>query len=313
MRALAGYIMRGQMQAMTSVAALAVLALVAMPLSWPVSYFSAAGVGLVTLVHGIKEGSKTLLGATAILAVIGMIIIGSPVLAIGFALSLWLPALVLAAILQMSRTLVLSIQALLVFGLVAVVGMYAVMGDPAAWWYNHIVNDVMPTLEKAGIGFQRGPDFEARLANATQLMTGVLVMVTAWGVLAGLLIARWWQAVLYKPGAFGEEFRAFRLGKVVAIIAILMVLLAIISTGTLAELASNGLLVVIGMLLIQGLALAHALVARFKAHQLWLVMMYMLLVFMMPYMLVMLAMAGLVDNWADFRKRFQAQPETKQD
>ncbi len=144
-------------------------------------------------------------------------------------------------------------------------------------------------------------------------MTGVLVMVTSWGVLAGLLIARWWQSVLYKPGAFGEEFRTFRLGKVVTIIAILMVLLAVIANGRLAELASNGLLVMIGLLLIQGLALAHALVHRFKAHQLWLVMMYMLLIFMMPYMLVMLAVAGLVDNWADFRKRFQAPPGTKQD
>lgn len=306
MRALASYIMRGQMQAITTVATCAVLALVAMPLSWPIGYFSAAGVGLVTLVHGTKEGGKTLLGATAILAVIGVIIIGSPVLAIGFAMTLWLPAWVLATVLLGSRSLVLPIQTLLVFGLFAVAGMYAAMGDPAAWWYNHIVNDVMPTLEKANIGFQRGPDFETRLASATQLMSGVLVMVTVWGMLAGLLIARWWQAVLYKPGAFGEEFRAFRLGKLIAITGLVIVLLAIVGGGVLAEMASNLLLVMLGLLLIQGLAVAHALVARFKAHQLWLVMMYLMLVFMMPYMLVMLAMAGLIDNWADFRKRFQA-------
>ncbi|MDH5445240.1 MAG: YybS family protein [Gammaproteobacteria bacterium] len=313
MRALATYIMRGQMQAITTVAACAVLALVAMPLSWPVGYLSAAGIGLVTLVHGAREGGKTLLGAAAILALIGMVIIGSPLLAIGFALTLWLPALVLAAILLSSRTLVFPVQVLLVFGLAIVAGAYALMGDPAIWWYNHIVNDVMPTLEQANIGFQRGPEFETRLANATKLMTGVLVMVTALGMLAGLLIARWWQAVLYKPGAFGEEFRSFRLGKVIGIVAVVIVLLAIIGSGKLAELASNFLLVMMGILLIQGLALAHALVARFKAHQLWLAMLYMLLVLAMPYMLVMLAMAGLVDNWADFRKRFQARPETEQD
>lgn len=306
MRFLAGYIMRGQMQAITTVAACAVVALIAMPLSWPLSYFSAAGIGLVTLVQGPKEGGKTLLGATAILAVIGMLIMGSPVLAIGFALSLWLPALLLCSVMAISRTLVLPIQALLVIGLLAVAAMYAVMGDPAAWWYNHIANDVLPTLEKANIGFQRGPDFETRLANATKLMSGVLVMVTAWGMLAGLLIARWWQAVLYRPGAFASEFRALRLGKAAAIAGVLLVILAIAGKGVLAELAGNMLLVVIGIVLVQGLAIAHALVARFKAHQLWLVMLYMMLVFLMPYMLVMVAMAGLIDNWADFRKRFQA-------
>ena len=313
MRALATYIMRGQMQAITTVATCAVLALVAMPLSWPIGYFSAAGVGLVTLVHGPKEGGKTLLGATAILAMIGMLIMGSPVLAIGFALSLWLPALVLSSVMAISRTLVLPIQTLLVLGLVAVAAMYAVMGDPALWWYNHIVNEVIPTLEKANIGFQRGPDFETQLANITKLMSGALVMLTAWGMLAGLLIARWWQAVLYKPCAFGEEFRAFRLGKVIAIVAVLLVILAIVGKGLLAELAANMLLVMIGIVVLQGLAIAHALVARFKAHPLWLAMLYMMLVLLMPYMLVMVAMAGLIDNWADFRKRFQARPEVNKD
>ena len=306
MRALASYIMRGQMQAITTVAASAVLTLVVMPLSWPIGYFSAAGVGLVTLVHGTKEGAKTLLGATLILAVIGMLIMGSPVLAIGFALSLWLPALLLSSVVLISRSLVLPIQGLLVVGLLAVAMMYLAMGDPAAWWYNHLVNEVIPVLEKANMGFQKGPEFEVRLANATRLMSGVLVMVTAWGMLAGLLIARWWQALLYKTGAFAEEFRDFRLGKVITLVAVLLVLLATLGKGLLAELAGNLLLVMIGILLLQGLAVAHAMVALFKAHHLWLVMMYMMLVFMMPYMLVMLAMAGLIDNWVDFRKRVRA-------
>lgn len=305
MRALAAYIMRGQLQAITTVTAFAVLALVVMPLSWPIGYLSAAGVGLVTLIQGPTEGGKTLLGATSILAIIGMLVMGNPALALAFTLSLWLPAWILATVMRIGRSLVLPLQVLLVLGLAAVVVMYLVMGDPAMWWHNHIVNEVIPTLEKANIGFERGPEFEQRLANATQLMTGVLVMLTAWGMLAGMLIARWWQAILYRPGAFGEEFRALRFGKPVAIAAVLAVVLATVGKGLLAELAGNMLLVMIGVLLLQGLAIAHALAARFKANHAWLVMLYMMLVILMPYMLVMVAVTGLIDNWVDIRQRFQ--------
>lgn len=307
MRTLAAYIMRGQVQAVTTITLCAVLALVVMPLSWPIGYLSAAGVGLVTLVQGPVEGGKTLLWATVLQAIIGMLILGSPALAMAFALSLWLPAWILASVLLTSRSLALSIQALAVFGLVAVAAMYVVMGDPALWWYNHIVNEVIPTLEKAQIGFERGPEFEQRLASATKLMTGVLVMITGWGMVAGLLIARWWQALLYRPEAFGEEFRALSLGKVMALVGVLLVVLAMMGSGLVAELASNLMLVIVGLMLLQGLAIVHALVNRFKANHVWLAMLYVMLIFLMPYMLVMVAMAGLVDNWADFRKRFQTQ------
>ncbi len=306
MRALAVYIMRGQLQAISTVAVFAVLALVAMPVSWPISYLSAAGVGLVTLSQGPVEGGKTLLGASVILAIIGMLIMGDPALAMAFAVSLWLPAWALASVLLKSRSLVLPIQVLLIFALSAVALMYVAMGEPALWWYNHIVGEVLPTLEKANIVIESGPEFKQRLANATRLMTGVLVMITAWGILAGLLIARWWQAVLYRPGAFGDEFRGLRLGKVMAIVTVLVVILASAGKGLMAELAGNMLLVLLGLLVLQGLAIAHSLVARFKANHVWLVMLYMLLVIMLPYMLVMIAMTGLIDNWVDIRQRFQA-------
>ncbi len=306
MRALAAYIMRGQPQAMIAVTACASLALVLLPLSWPLAYLSAAGVGLVTLVQGSTEGGKTLLGAILIQVVIGLLVLGSPALALVFALSLWLPAWILSSVMRATCSLVLPMQVLLVLGLLSVILAYVIIGDPAAWWYNHVVNEVIPTLEKANIDFQQGSEFEQRLVSATKLMTGVLVMISVWGMMAGLLVARWWQAQLYRPGAFAEEFSALSLGRIVAMFGILLAVLAMFAQGLLAELASNLLLVMIGLLLLQGLAIVHTLVARFKAHNIWLVMLYMMLVFFMPYMLLMVAIMGLMDNWLDFRKRFQA-------
>jgi len=306
MRALAAYIMRGQLQAIVAVTICAVLALAVMPLSWPIGYLSAAGVALVTLVHGVVEGGKTLLGATLIQAVIGMMVLGNPALGLAFAFSLWLPAWILASVMRSSRTLLLPMQVLLVLALLAVVLLYLVMGDPAQWWYQHITTEVIPALEKANIGFQTGAEFEQQLADATKLMSGVLVMISVWGMLAGILIARWWQSILYRPGAFAEEFRSLRYGRLLGMLGLLLMLTALLAKGLMAELAGNLLLVMIGSLLLQGLAIAHALVARFKANHIWLMMLYMMLIFLMPYMLLMVAMAGLMDNWADFRKRFQA-------
>ena len=240
MRALAAYIIRGQPQAIMMVTACAMLALLVMPLSWPIGYLSAAGIGLVTLVQGSIEGGKTLLGATLLQAAVGLLVMGSPSLALAFALSLWLPAWILASVMLLSRSLVLPIQVMLLLGVLSVAVTYAIMGDPAMWWYNHIVNDVMPTLEKANIGFQQGPEFEQRLASATKLMTGVLVMIVGWGMIAGLLIARWWQALLYRPGAFAEEFWALSLGKIMALFSVLLAVLAMLGKGMLAELAEIG-------------------------------------------------------------------------
>lgn len=298
--------MRGQLQAMSIVSACAVLALALMPLSWPIGYLSAAAVGLVTLVQGPLEGGKTAFGATVLLALAGLLIMGSPAVAVAFALSLWLPAWLLSCVLWLGRSLVVPIQALLVLGLGVLLAIYGILGDPAAWWHNHIMNNVLPALEQANVAFEQGPTFEAHLTSATKVMTGVLAMVSIWGMVAGLLIARWWQALLYRPGAFAEEFRALRLGKPVALAGVVLVVLTLLTDGRLAELTGNMLLVVIAVALLQGLAVAHALVARFKAHHVWLAMLYLTLVFLMPYVLLMVAMTGLVDNWADFRTRFQA-------
>lgn len=306
MRALASYIMRGQLQAVTAVTLCAILALVLIPLSWPIGYLSAAGVALVTLVHGTAEGGKTVLAAALIQAVIGMLALGHPALALAFALSLWLPAWLLATVLRLSRSLALSLQVLLLLGLLAVLLIYLLLGEPAQWWQRHITEEVLPALQKAEVELQVGPEFGQHLNEAAQLMSGVLVMLTAWGMVAGLLVARWWQSVLYRPGAFAEEFRGLRFGRLTAILAMLMMAVALSTSGLMAELAANLLMVVTGMLALQGLAIAHALVAALKANHAWLVLLYMMLVFLMPYVFLMVAMVGLIDNWADFRKRFQA-------
>jgi hypothetical protein len=62
------------------------------------------------------------------------------------------------------------------------------------------------------------------------------------------------------------------------------------------------MLLLVGWLL-QGLSLVHALRRRLGASLAWLVALYVLMLFAMPYVVGALALAGFADSWIDFRAR----------
>ena len=69
-----------------------------------------------------------------------------------------------------------------------------------------------------------------------------------------------------------------------------------------------GQLYLVGMVLfmIQGVSVAHGLVAEFGASSAWLVGLYLLLILVAPQGATMVALAGYADGWLDFRARARA-------
>ncbi len=305
MRAIAAYIMRGRMQAIIATSGLGIFALLLMPLSWPLSYLSAAAVGLVTLVQGPKEGLLNVAGAMLFVAVMMGMATGQPLVAGGFSISMWLPAFLLAWVLYLSRSfaLVLIINAVLGWGLITVV--YLLLPDPAGWWYGYFTEQVVPAMKQVGMEIPDEAAFTETLKHSSRLMTGVLVAFISLGVAISLVIARWWQALLFRPGAFGEEFRRLRLGKPISAIGIVLVLLSTMVSGQLQEWSLNLLLVGIVLFMFQGLAVGHAWAKQRAANQAWLVAMYVIIVFTIPYGGMFAAVIGLLDNGMDFRARFR--------
>ncbi|MDH5181600.1 MAG: DUF2232 domain-containing protein [Gammaproteobacteria bacterium] len=299
--------MRGQHQAITTVVVLAMLAWALSPITWPLSYFSAAGIGLVVLVHGVGEGAKTVLGATLLVGAISFIAIGTPVPAFVLAVMIWLPAWLIAVLLYWNRSLVLTLQSIMLLGVGVVAVVYLLHGDPAGWWYQYL-KEILQQMEQAGYTVALGEaDVDTVLKQSSMVFTGMLVAMGCWSMVAGLLIARWWQSLLYKPGAFAEEFRNLRFGRVVALAVTLLMLLVALSSGAAREPAVNLLLVTFGILMLQGLAIVHALAARFRLHNTWLVLFYVLLLFVEPLMMSLVVFVSLADNWLDIRNRVQAQ------
>jgi hypothetical protein len=122
------------------------------------------------------------------------------------------------------------------------------------------------------------------------------------GVLASLLLARWWQSVLVHPGAFREEFYGLRLGVTNGLITLGVMLLARFMQGTVSDFGAQLAMIMLVPYLLAGLAVIHCLLYRAGRGSGWLIGIYVLLTFV-PQATLLLAAGGLVDTWVDFRRR----------
>ncbi|MCW9025027.1 MAG: DUF2232 domain-containing protein [Gammaproteobacteria bacterium] len=304
MGALAAYIMRGRWQAILSAVALALVSLMLMPLSWPLSFLSAATVGLVTLIQGQREGALCLVGASLLMGLLGMLFLQTPVPAIGFALLVWFPAWFLAMVLGKTVSLSSSILLSSVLGMIVIVAFFGALESPSEWWFTLYVDVLIPALEKAGVVLEDKEALMAALQHSSQLMTGTVAAMWVAGAYLGLMLARRWQALLFNPGGFQKEFHELRLGKAAALFALLVMGVSFSGLGVMSEVALSLLQVMLMIFLLQGLAVGHALIKVYTENTAWLVAMYVMLIFVIPYALMLYAVAGVADNWIDFRQRF---------
>ena len=313
MKALAAYVMRGRLPAIMAATGLAVVSLILIPLSWPVSFLSGAVIGLVVLVHGPKEGAFITLSVTALLALLVTALLSLPMMAAVYAVMVLLPAWLLASTLSLSQSLALALKIGAVIGTVIIMVVYTVIPEPAGLWYQHFIEQVLPIMEKAGVVLNKAPDFDLQLRAASKIMTGTTVAFSVMGMWLSLLIARSWQAVLYRPEGFREEFRSLRFGQQSALLAALIAVLATFTQGLLSELAVNVLMVVLMLFMFQGLAVGHQLIHQFQRSKSWIIAMYVVLVFTSLQGLMLFAMIGWLDNGFDFRKRFARDNHPEQD
>ena len=301
MQALARFIMHGRVQAIGSVVSLALLSLIISPLA----IFTTAGVALVTLVHGYREGLFNLFVATVILAVFTGIALNQPTIGMELALKFWLPAWFLASIVITKKSMSLAIVVAAALSCLLVLGFYF-FTDPAAHWYEVINKQLLPMLKEAGMQIKEGPESEKLWLFMSKIMTGsALALFLALQTLS-LLLARYWQALLYNPKGFGQEFRQLRFGMVAANVALVISVLAIATSN---EMALNLFFIAIVLMMFQGLAVIHHLVDKCKLSPSLLIGLYMLMLFTLQQgaiVLLFVSMIGLLDNWLNLRFRLCA-------
>lgn len=300
MKAFAAFILRGPGQA-ASVACATLLLASVMPLP-PLAWFSAAVLALVMLQLGPRGYAvATGVGVLALTAA-GWLVLGHGAVVAGIALAAWLPAGLIALVLHRRARLDDTLLTACALGWLLVIGFHLVLDAPAEWWQEALLQYMPPERIEAefGVSAARMREF---IERGAPLMTGMLGASVVLGSVCSVLLARWLQAGLYHPGAFGAEFRGLRLGRVAAtILAILCGLALALPLPLLDGLA----FVALAVYLFQGLAVAHGVVAGREMGVAWLVGLYVLGLLALPQMVLALALVGVADAWLDFRARAQA-------
>ncbi len=298
MHRLAAFVLRGRWQAVLVTVFGALLAQLFLPLG----YLSGAAVALVTLRMGWHHGLSVVVLSMAAIGVFYQLV--SPIMgsaAVGMLLTavLWLPVWAIAQSLRRTQLPGRSVMLAALFGIMMVLAFGIATDEPAIWWQQTMSGAMEPALE--GLPESEQQQIQAGIDELAPIMTGSSAMLLSLSLIISLFIGRWWQAKLYNPGGFGEEFRQLRLGKKVAM-GLLLLLVAAGFSGN-EFMAHNLPVVVLLPFLLQGMAVVHGLVKRRRAHTGWLVMTYFLL-FVTGPMALLLAFAGAADNWFDFRMFF---------
>jgi hypothetical protein len=283
MRALAGLVMRGRREALL----VAVVASV-VPMFFCVG---SAAVGLFTLRRGGTEGGFVALWALLpclVLARFGEVVPAAAMIGI------WLVAMVLRATRSWALTLLAASAIGLVFGL-------GLLGAGGA--YLEAVRTIAEGFI-AEVGKRSGdPAVAAQLqAPDTQQIASIFGFMLALTLVGCTVLARWWQSALFNPGGFREEFHAIRFGSVPG--------LALVGAGASLYLQGPAMQIwaqiVMLPLLVAGIGLVHALVARRRVGGM-LGLLYAALLLAPPVKYVVMGLAA-VDAVANLRRLLGVAP-----
>jgi len=273
MKSLADFIMRSPLQG----ALVAALATASLFLAW----IGAAAVALMVLRHGVNRAAIVFLAALVPAAF--WMFAGD----IG-PLTTLVCAVILAAALRVSQSWSVALLAT-----PFVIGTWCMLIVLLAPEY---VETIRLIFEQVLQGFKArvmssASDTEREVldrinAPSGMQIMGMLAILQALTTIFSLLVGRWWQALLYNPGGFQQEFHALKLDRLHG-----LVLVGGFIVVASQDSYSTWSWMFIVPLLVAGMALVHGLVAKSKLPVRWLVLFYMALFVFRPLVALLAAVA----------------------
>jgi hypothetical protein len=302
-RSLIAFVLSGPWQASVVVFTLITAGLVPRPVFGLMTYLGGSVLTLIALYLGPRQALQVLI--TAVLAFAGTVMLMKQPLqtqwpVLWLLASLWLAA----SIIRWSRMLGSGLQVLGLAGLLLIAVIYLVLDDPAAHWKQFLLlnkSELAELMRRLG-QVPAEAQLQSMINFIAPLMTGFQVMVMVLGAALALLLGRFWQAMVQHPGAFGQEFSSMQYSSLAGFVTLVLVLAAgLMKTAFLLNIAT----VLVVVYVFPGLAVIHGFARLGATGSGWLIATYLLLVFMPQMMVFMLAVLGLTDTWAGYRKRRQ--------
>ncbi|MFS1524067.1 hypothetical protein ACL7TT_08140 [Microbulbifer sp. 2304DJ12-6] len=278
MRAVAEFIMRGRVRAV-------ILTMLGIPLVSP------AILALVSLRRGSSDGLMVLAWALLPIVVAGMS--GHvPLLVAGISAGYFVAVLCGAVALRSRSSWIAA--------LLTVIAVSAVSIGLTSYFSGGLLQGFLQAVERAAEQPNSVPMEELRQVFSGELqITGYLSLILAMSATLALILGRYWQALLYNPGGFRQEFHQLRLPLWLAAASMLLWVLGLVTPGY----AFWGAVVAFPMV-VAGIALIHWLVASRGWGIGPLVAMYVMLVIGGLPLAGFLCGLALVDSWIDIRGRF---------
>jgi hypothetical protein len=298
MNFLAAYIMKGRMQAMLVASSLALLSLMVTP----VSIVSSASVALVTLRRGAVEGLYVLGCSALAAAILGFVLLGNFQFALLYVAVLWLPVWLISIVLREGRHLSLAVEIAVMLGLAGVVGAYLFIGNVADMWVAILSQMLNMAAANSPLPQEQLVQIQQNIGMMSHYMTGMVAAGSVFSLLFGLFLGRWWQANLYNPGGFGQEFLSLSTQPRLALGTLAVVAVAALSSGVFSEILRNSALLLLVLYTFIGSAVLHWWFSNNKLAR-FTVPMFYLTMFLVPYTALPVALIGLADAWLNLRTK----------
>lgn len=309
MKAFAQWVTARSARGFLVAAALAVVAVLALPVA---AWVPAGLMVLVLLAAGPRAAAIAGIGGALPIAWAFHPVVGLGAAAL-VAVAVLVPPYLAATVLETSRSLTFAFQAVTIAAGAFVLGLHVVVGDPVETLMP-MIEHVRPALAEtaralADMGVVRAPEqiWEATARMAWATAAWMTLLHTMLALFAGLAAF----AALREPGLFGREFRALQLGRIVAwgaVASLAVGLLTQLLTGRAWQPAEDLLFVLACGFLLQALAVVHGLKHSGAIGGVPVALTYVA-VALLPMAVVAL---GFADTWVRFRERFGRGPGAAQ-
>lgn len=276
------------------------------------SIFGILIAALMTLVRGVVEGAIFAVAAT-IPYIITFLLSDmhgnvSPPLALWAAVGVAVLSNVLTWVFAVmfkrdaSWSLILQVAAL--FGVLMISVIHLAYPEVADWWGLQLHSYYSQAVGAIKSATTVSPANDAQLeaiSNTKQYATGLMMSAILFNALLQLVVARWWQVVVFKTGNLRGELHRIRLSQLAGILFLFSLVFSYLGNPVVLDIMPI-LYLLFG---VAGLSLVHYLfgVVNAPSKWFWLAVLYLLLIFAMPLSFFFLAILAVTDIWLDVRKR----------
>ena len=265
----------------------------------PLFIVSSGILALVCLTHGLKESLIVAAIASIIWWGVCFLVQVNPSLAILFAI--WLPTILLAYQVKIKGDMNIIFIATIIMAIALWLLIVSQTGvDSAVFWQKMLVDEFIPLLEQLQMEPEVISFFQTNQSQiATNLNSAVIsaFMLVIW---ISLFIGRAWQAKLYNPNGFANDFKSLSMGKGLSIIGLAVVGLPFIQPFLLISDLQNTFML---LFLLQGLSVAHFFITVKKLPIFVATLMYICII-IFPFVGTFILVIGAVDNWYNIRAKF---------